>query len=120
MRSKLLSQHGAERDERTREDGKRKQRAQGHAGLRLAHRLGLACHLGRQQGIDAATLFPTPIDLCPVAQFPHAHAASGSVLNLPLSTQLTEAHIDRIVRAVRTAVLSVDEGGRAAAERRAA
>ena len=73
-----------------------------------------------QQGIDAATLFPTPIDLCPVAQFPHAHAASGSVLNLPLSTQLTQAHIDRIVRAVRTAVLSVDEGGRAAAERRAA
>lgn len=62
------------------------------------------------QGIDAATLFPTPIDLCPAAQFPHAHAASASVLNLPLSPQLTEAHIDRIARAVRTAVLSVDQG----------
>ncbi|MCR9197030.1 MAG: DegT/DnrJ/EryC1/StrS family aminotransferase [Planctomycetaceae bacterium] len=73
-----------------------------------------------QRGIDAATLFPTPIDLCPAAQFPHAHAAGASVLNLPLSTQLTEAHIDRIVRAVRTAVLSVDKCGRAAAERRAA
>lgn len=58
------------------------------------------------QGIDAAMLFPTPTDLCSPGDFPHATTASAQVLNLPLSCQLTDSHIDRVAHAAAAAVQS--------------
>lgn len=56
-------------------------------------------------GVDAATLFPVPRDLCPPHRFPHATTASREVLNLPLSTQLTDAHTQRVVNSLSSSPL---------------
>jgi UDP-2-acetamido-2-deoxy-ribo-hexuluronate aminotransferase len=76
--------------------------------VRTPRREALAAHL-RAQGIPSAIHYPRPLHqqpayagLCAADAHPHSIAAAREVLSLPMSADLSEADLDRVLDALAT------------------
>jgi len=76
--------------------------------VRTPRRDALLAHL-KANGVEAGVHYPIPLHLQPAmsylgykrGDFPHAEAAAGEVLSLPLYPEMTEAQQDTVVGALR-------------------